>query len=144
MSVKEKLKALRFTSKIIDSKIRQLYKLKRQIQTVQSFDYSKERFKTNEKTSFENTLCKIIDLEREITKDIDKLADGKKELDNFVKSVLSGNEYLVIQMRYFEETNWLDIAKRLNYTLDNIYKIHGKALLRLNKNFTVNYSKNSL
>ncbi|EFM40192.1 hypothetical protein HMPREF0379_0050 [[Eubacterium] yurii subsp. margaretiae ATCC 43715] len=83
--------------------------------------------------SITDTVTKIIYSENEITKDIDELIDRKNKMDKFIKSTLSGNEYIVIQMRYFNEYDWIEIAINLNYTIDNIYKIHGKALYKLNK-----------
>lgn len=133
MGIKEELKDLRVISKIIDSKNRQLAQLKRYCTTIKSFDYSKEKTNGGKKQDFSDTVDKIIDLENEINKDIDNLIDKKIKMNDFIKSVLSGNEYAVIQMRYFEELNWLEIAIKLNYTEINIYKIHGKALYKLNK-----------
>lgn len=133
MGIKEELKDLRVISKIIDSKNRQLAQLKRYCTTIKSFDYSKEKTNGGKKQDFSDTVDKIIDLENEINNDIDDLIDKKIKMNDFIKSVLSGNEYAVIQMRYFEELNWLEIAIKLNYTEINIYKIHGKALYRLNK-----------
>ena len=133
MGIKEELKDLRVVSKIIDSKERQLSQLKRYCTTIKSFDYSKEKINGGKKQDFSDTVDKIIDLENEINKDIDDLIDKKTKMNEFIKSVLSGNEYAVIQMRYFEELNWLEIAIKLNYTEINIYKIHGKALFKLNK-----------
>lgn len=133
MGIKEELKDLRVVSKIIDSKNRQLAQLKRYCTTIKSFDYSKEKINGGKKQDFSDTVDKIIDLENEINKDIDDLIDKKIKMNDFIKSVLAGNEYAVIQMRYFEELNWLEIAIKLNYTEINIYKIHGKALYKLNK-----------
>lgn len=133
MGIKEELKDLRVISKIIDSKNRQLAQLKRYCTTIKSFDYSKEKTNGGKKQDFSDTVDKIIDLENEINKDIDDLIDKKTKMNEFIKSTLSGNEYIVIQMRYFDEYDWIEIAIQLNYTIDNIYKIHGKALFKLNK-----------
>ena len=133
MGIKEELKDLRVISKIIDSKNRQLAQLKRYCTTIKSFDYSREKFNGGQKQDFSDTVDKIIDLENEINRDIDELIDKKNKMNEFIKSVLAGNEYAAIQMRYFEELNWLEIAIKLNYTEINIYKIHGKALYKLNK-----------
>nr|DAJ27835.1 MAG TPA: RNA polymerase sigma factor [Caudoviricetes sp.] len=133
MGIKEELKDLRVISKIIDSKNRQLAQLKRYCTTIKSFDYSKEKINGGKKQDFSDTVDKIIDLENEINRDIDELIDRKNKMNEFIKSTLSGNEYIVIQMRYFDEYDWIEIAIKLNYTIDNIYKIHGKALFKLNK-----------
>ena len=133
MNIKEELRELRTISKIIDSKIRQMEQLKKYYTTVRAFDYSKEKITGGAKKDFTDTVNKIVDLENEITRDIDELIDRKNKMNDFIKSTLSGNEYIVIQMLYFDEYDWIEIAIQLNYTIDNIYKIHGKALFKLNK-----------
>ena len=133
MNIKEELRELRTISKIIDSKIRQMEQLKKYYTTVRAFDYSKEKITGGVKNDFTDTVNKIVDLENQITRDIDELIDRKNKMNDFIKSTLSGNEYIVIQMRYFDEYDWIEIAIQLNYTIDNIYKIHGKALFKLNK-----------
>ncbi len=133
MGIKEELKELRVISKIIDSKNRQLSQLKRYYTTVKAFDYSKEKVSGGQKQDFTNTVNKIVDLENEITRDIDALADKKIAMDKFVKSVLSGTEYLIIQMRYFEGRKWEEIAIRINHEYSWVHRLHGKALKKLNK-----------
>lgn len=133
MGIKEELKELRVISKIIDSKNRQLSQLKRYYTTLQGIDYSKEKLSGGLKCDFTDTVNKIIVLEKEITADIDALADKKQEMDKFVKNVLTGTEYLIIQMRYFEEKKWEEIALKINHEYRYTLKLHGKALQKLKK-----------
>ena len=136
MNIKEELRELRTISKIIDSKIRQMEQLKKYYTTVRAFDYSKEKITGGVKNDFTDTVNKIVDLENEITRDIDELIDRKNKMNDFIKSTLSGNEYSIIQMRYFEELKWEEIAIRLNYDYSWVLRLHGKALQELNKEAT--------
>jgi DNA-directed RNA polymerase sigma-28 factor sigma-D len=136
MNIKEDLRDLRTISKIIDSKIRQMEQLKKYYTTVRAFDYSKEKTTGGAKKDFTDTVNKIMDLECEINSDIDNLINKKKNIDDFVKNVLSGTEYSIIQMRYFEELKWEEIAIRLNYDYSWVLRLHGKALQELNKEAT--------
>lgn len=133
MNIKEELRELRTISKIIDSKIRQMEQLKKYYTTVRAFDYSKEKTTGGVKKDFTDTVNKIVDLECEINSDIDNLINKKKYLDDFVKNVLSGIEYSIIQMRYFEELKWEEIALNINHEYRYTLKLHGKALQKLNK-----------
>ena len=133
MNIKEELRELRTISKIIDSKIRQMEQLKKYYTTVRAFDYSKEKITGGVKNDFTDTVNKIIDLEKEITKDIDELIDRKNKMNSFVRSVLSGTEYLIIQMRYFEDKRWEEIALKVNHEYRYTLKLHGKALQKLKK-----------
>ena len=133
MNIKEELRELRTISKIIDSKIRQMEQLKKYYTTVRAFDYSKEKITGGVKNDFTDTINKIVDLEYDINNDIDHLINKKKYLDDFVKTVLSGIEYSIIQMRYFEELKWEEIALNINHEYRYTLKLHGKALQKLNK-----------
>ncbi len=137
MSIKEQLKGLRAISKTIDSKHRQLMQLKRYYTNVKAFSYSKDKIKGGVKKDFTDTVCKIVDLENEITKDIDALCDKKNELDKFVKSILSGVEYAVIQMRYFEGLQWEEICLKINASWRKTHYIHSNALRNLENNKSV-------
>lgn len=138
MSIKEELRELRVISKLIDSKIKQKEQLRKYYTTIKSFDYSKDKITGGVKKDFTDTVNKLVDLENEITKDIDALADKKQEMDKFIKDVLTGNEYVVIQMRYFEDSDWLEIAYKLNYEYGYVLNIHGRALQKLNKDVRKN------
>lgn len=132
--LKNELKKLKYNSRIIDEKNRTLFELKEKLKNVQGFNFSALPKNKNSNKSFENLLVKIIDMEKEITKDIDLLIDEKKEAEKLFKEHLDGSLYLVMYMRYINFSKWEDIAESLNYSLVNIYKLHGKALKILESN----------
>lgn len=77
MGIKYELFNLRQLSRTIDAKERELAQVRRYYKTLQGIDYSKEKLSGGLKCDFTNTVDKIIDLEREITADIDELCDKK-------------------------------------------------------------------
>ena len=78
----------------------------------------------------EDLIIKIIDLEKEITKDIDRLIDEKRKAKTVIDK-LDGSYRLVMSMRYLECMKWEEIAYRLGYSIQAVYKIHGQALKRV-------------
>ena len=78
----------------------------------------------------EDIIIRIIDLEKEITKDIDKLINEKKRAKSVIDR-LDGPYKLVMSMRYLECMKWEEIAYRLDYSIQAVYKIHGQALKRV-------------
>ena len=70
------------------------------------------------KNSLEETICKIDELERTINARIDELVDLK---NTTMKAILIA--------RYIDGKKWLDIAFDLNFSISQVYKIHGKALI---------------
>lgn len=76
----------------------------------------------------EDTLAKIVDMDVEINKKIDKLVDLKKEIVDVISAVDNREYRLLLEMRYLRFLTWEEIAMELNYNIRHIYRIHGEAL----------------
>ena len=76
----------------------------------------------------ESTIVKIVDMEREINEDIDRLVDLKKEITSAINAVSVPEYQMVLELRYLCYKRWEDIAVSMNYAIANVYVIHGKAL----------------
>lgn len=75
-----------------------------------------------------DTIDKIIDLENEINEDIDMLVDIKREIMSVIKSVDNIECQLLLEKRYLCFNTWEQIAVDLDYCIDNVYKLHRRAL----------------
>lgn len=138
MTVKQDLKKIILLDARINSKIRQLDRLRKQQTFIRSIDYTKDRVQSA-RYDYDSMIIKIIDLEETITRDIDFLIDLKKDASNQFVSL--GQPYgIVMELRYLEGKRWMEIAVELDYSLQSIYRIHGEALILLNK-MRVNESK---
>ena len=78
----------------------------------------------------EDLIIRILDLEKEITKDIDNLICEKKKAKTVIDK-LDGPYKVIMSMRYLECMKWEEIAYRLDYSIQAVYKIHGQALKRV-------------
>ena len=87
------------------------------------------------KQRMENNVVKIVDLEREITQDIDTLVELKKDIMALIKAVKNPEYQTLLELRYLCFKKWEQIALYMNYGVDNVYKIHKKALRSINFNF---------
>jgi DNA-directed RNA polymerase specialized sigma subunit len=56
-----------------------------------------------------------------------------EEIQLFIDSLDSYKERTVMEFRYIYFLEWMDIAIRLNYSIQNVNKIHSDALLHLLK-----------
>ncbi len=133
MSIKEDLFNIRQLSRTIDAKERELVQVRRYYKTLQGIDYSKEKLSGGLKSDFTDTVDKIIDLEREITVDIDELCDKKEYLNKQLKKILFGEEYLIIQMYFFEEMNNEEIAVKINRSYSTVKRTKRKAFEKILK-----------
>ena len=133
MGIKDELFNLRQLSRTIDAKERELAQVRRYYKTLQGIDYSKEKLSGGLKCDFTDTVDKIIDLEREITADIDELCDKKEYLNKQLKKILFGEEYLIIQMYFFEEMNNEEIAVKINRSYSTVKRTKRKAFEKILK-----------
>jgi DNA-directed RNA polymerase specialized sigma subunit len=83
----------------------------------------------NRRTStMAEAVAKIIDLQAEINYDIDRLIDLKREMVKLIKSVDNTECQTLLELRYLCFKTWEQIAVDMGYTIDNVYRIHRKAL----------------
>ena len=79
-------------------------------------------------SSMADTICKIIDLQEEINKEVDRLVDLKTEIVSIIKAVPNLEHQMLLELRYLCFKTWEQIAVDMNYGVRNIYNLHGAAL----------------
>lgn len=79
----------------------------------------------------EDVIIKIIDLENEINTEIDRLVDIKREITCLINGVSNPEEQTLLELRYLCFKTWEQIAVDMGYSLQNVYKLHSKALKNL-------------
>ncbi len=89
-------------------------------------DMPKSPSSTNSK--MEDVICRIIDLQDEINKDIDKLVDLKINIVSIIKTVPNPEHQMLLELRYLCFKTWEQIAVEMGYSVRNIYHLHGAAL----------------
>ena len=128
---KKEFREIIYLDHLINSKIRLLDNLKfnrLQVKSMQlKTDVVQESRNGNRQ---EDLIIRIMDLEKEITKDIDDLIKEKQRA-KLVIDKLDGPYRLVMSMRYLECMKWEKIAYRIGYSIQAVYKIHGQALKRV-------------
>ena len=81
----------------------------------------------------QQVIAEMVDLEREYGKSMMMCRNKAKEIEFVIGLLENHQEKLVLEMRYLHYDNWIDIAINLNYSVQMIYKIHGRALINLLK-----------
>ena len=79
----------------------------------------------------ESTIVKVIELENEINADIDRLVDLKRDIMEMINKVGNLNYQILLEMRYLGGKSWENIALDLNYNNRSVFKVHGKALKKI-------------
>lgn len=71
---------------------------------------------------------KIMELEEELSAQIDRMVDKRREIEGAIAAVPNPQQQEVLSLRYIEGLSWEDIAERLKYDVRHIRRIHGRAL----------------
>ncbi|MDO4323202.1 MAG: hypothetical protein Q4C61_11805 [Lachnospiraceae bacterium] len=128
MTAKEYLQqALRLDERI-NSKISQLESLRELATKYTSTITGMPRNPSPSQSPMADAVCKIIDLQDEINRDIDHLVDLKRELVGVIRNVEDVECRLLLELRYLCFKSWEDIAVQMGYTTRNIHYLHKQAL----------------
>lgn len=86
-----------------------------------------------DKQTMADTVCRIIDLQNEINKCIDRLVDLKAEMYHAFQKVENIDYRLILEKRYLCNKSWPEIAVDLDYNLRHLYRLHDQALQEVKK-----------
>lgn len=79
------------------------------------------------KDKFGDAISKIEEIKKDNTEKIQELLLKKFVIDNKINQLKYPHRD-ILYMRYSRGKDWTQIAKELKYSLNNVYKIHGRAL----------------
>lgn len=80
------------------------------------------------KDSIGDIITKIVALQEEINRDIDALVDLKAEIYSVIRAIDNVECQTLLELRYLSFMRWEEIAVELNYGMENVYRLHRKAL----------------
>lgn len=80
-----------------------------------------------------DTMVKIIDLQNEINREIDRYVDRKLEAMRLINKLEDDISINILIQRYINYKSWDEIAESLSYTRQGVIKKHGKALIDFEK-----------
>lgn len=82
----------------------------------------------NGNTAEQARVIKAIDLENRITEEIAQMVAVLQEIHEAIEAVPDKNERLVLRCRYILFLSWGETADRMNYSYQQVRRIHGSAL----------------
>lgn len=127
-NVKEYLSQAFYIDKQIKAKLEQLGML-RELATTTSHPLSDMPGSPNRNIDrMEKAIIKIVDMEKEISQEVDALLDLKIQIAQCIKNVEDIDCQLILEFRYLCFMSWEEIAAEMNFTVRNIHILHGKAL----------------
>ena len=133
MKAKEFLKNIIHIDMMIDCKLEMIAELRSRLTSV-SCATDNERVQTSLKgDKMTDTIAKIIELEELVNDDIDVLVENKKQAREMIEKLESDVEKIVLYKRYFDCKSFEKIAVECNYSWRHVHRLHGSALVNLDK-----------
>ena len=128
MTAKEYLNQAYWLDRRIDSKLMLLENLKDMATKTTSIMSDEVVSHTRNVHRMQDIIAKIADMEDEINADIDALVDLKREIGACIRDVANPEYQILLEQRYQCFQSWGQIADSMGYSINNIYRMHSKAL----------------
>ena len=128
MTAKEYLSQAYRLDQRIDSKIEQVASLNDLATKCTSTITGMPRNPSSSTSTMADTVCKIINLQVEINRDIDALVDLKREIIGVIKAVDNPEYQTLLEKRYLCFLHWEQIAVDMNYSMQHVHRMHSTAL----------------
>lgn len=128
MTAKEYLSQARFLDDRINSKIQQISSLNELATKCTATISDMPHSPNSGGSTMADAICKIVDLQEEINKDIDRLVDLKREIMGVIKAVPNVEYQTILEKRYLCFISWEQIAVDMNYSMQHIHRMHSSAL----------------
>ena len=128
MTAKEYLKRIKKIDNLINAKIEEIDNLKEFAKNISAVNSESEKVQSGQGDKIGNAVAKIVDLEREITDEVDYLVDLKRKIKSEIDKIENADYVNILYKRYFEYKTWERIAVDMNYTMRWVQKLHGNAL----------------
>lgn len=84
----------------------------------------------------DGTIAKIVDMEREINEDIDRLVDAKREAMAVIRQVEHPDQQLVLELRYLDFKSWPAIVEEMGLSPRWVQTLHERALAAVENIFS--------
>lgn len=128
MNAKEYLKQAFYLDKRINSKLEQVESLNALATKATSTLSDMPKSPNRGSSKLEDTIVKIIDLQEEINRDIDKLVDLKAEMVGTIKQIQNKELQVILEKRYLCYETWEKIAVDMNYDIRHIHRLYNLGL----------------
>ncbi len=134
MTNKDKIKYLKryiTLDREIDRKLEEVARLRSKLTRITQVLTAEPRGGGSIYGKTEEILAKIVDMEREIDADIDRLVAIRDGIKTIIEAVEDDRERLLLQYRYLDGKTFEWIAAKMDLSWQWVHKLHSKALAKI-------------
>lgn len=132
MDAKEYLKLAWKVDQQIDDKIEQINILKELSEKTTAVLSDMPGKSTRNIHSREEVIARMMDSEESLNQEVLKLIEIRENVRAAIAGVENVECRMLLEERYLCYHGWNEIAEDMGYSLDNVYKLHRKALKEIN------------
>ena len=133
MNAKQYLRQVRRLDNIVNAKLEQVEVLRAMTTRITANLTTDKVQESNIPDKITILICKIVDLEKEIINDINKLIDLKTEVMRKIDSIQNDDYRLLLTLRYLNFKTWEQIAVEMEFTFQWVHELHKRALIEFEK-----------
>ena len=134
MTNKDKIKGLKRYINLdreIDRKLEEIARLRSKLTRVTEVFTAEPKGGGSIYGKTEEILAKIVDLEKEIDADVDRLIEVRDSIKSIIEAIEDDRERLLLQYRYLDGRTFEEIAVQMHYSWRQIHRLHSQALTNL-------------
>jgi len=128
MTAKDYLSQARYLDMRINSKVEQIESLNELATKCTSTITGMPHNPSASTSLMADAVCKIVDLQNELGREVQKLVDLKKDILTLIKSVPNHELQTLLEKRYLCFQSWEQIAVDMYHSIHHLYKLHNTAL----------------
>ena len=132
MAAKEFLSRALKLDQLINSKLEELNQCRRLAESINSSRFDERvSHSAPEEASYAKWVERIVEKEKELDVDIDRLVAVKMEISDFIGKINNPQWQCLLRNRYVLGKTWAEIAEEMNCTIRNVLRLHKKILENL-------------
>jgi hypothetical protein len=130
METKQYLKQAYRLNELIESNKQEIADLRTLSYSLPGTDYSQDRVQhsSSSDAGYTRIVHKIIELEKIINDDTEKMLCLKLEIRTVINNVADNDEKLLLKYRYLNFMSWDDICDKMCVSMRTAHRIHSEAL----------------
>ena len=131
MTAKEYLNQAKTLDQRINVKLDRVSRLHAMTQKITASLDGEQVSRTRNVTSLEDAIIRLMEEEESLNAAIDRLVDLKREVSGVLKQIDDTDCQLLLELRYLCYRSWEEIAEVMHMHIRTVYKVHGRALLKV-------------
>lgn len=131
MTAKEYLNQAKTLDQRINVKLDRVSRLRAMTQKITASLDGEQVSRTRNVTSLEDAIIRLMEEEESLNAAIDRLVDLKREVSGVLKQIDDTDCQLLLELRYLCYRSWEEIAEVMHMHIRTVYKVHGRALLKV-------------